>query len=113
MRIRAISIGLAAGLALAALSFGAVEAAAAKQYFGLYRGLVVLNQDPELLGRLQLVVPQVTGQATTGWALPVLQYPYKVSSLKLPKIGQSVWVEYEQGNPAYPVWIGAIPVAGQ
>jgi hypothetical protein len=42
-----------------------------KRYFGIYRGSVYDANDPENLGRVQLIVPQVLGQEVTEWAYPV------------------------------------------
>jgi uncharacterized protein involved in type VI secretion and phage assembly len=79
------------------------------QYFGKYRGTVSDVQDPLQLGRLRARVPDVTGdeEAETGWALPCL--PFAGSSagfFGLPPIGSSVWIEFEQGDPDYPIWTG-------
>jgi len=96
--------------AIVLASFAVVPAqAVGTRYYGLYRGLVVANVDPLNEGRVLIEVPDVSGAKTMGWALPVLHYPYTASGLKLPQIGQGVWVEFEQGNADYPVWIGAIP----
>ena len=42
------------------------------QYFGIYRGSVVDNQDPENLSRVRVKVPQVTSDNVTNWAMPCL-----------------------------------------
>ena len=53
-----------------------------ERYYGLYRGEIYRADDPENLGRVQLVIPQVLGQVVTDWAYPVggaisqWQYPY-------------------------------------
>lgn len=51
-------------------------------YFGIYRGVVIDNNDPDQKGRLRLLVPQVLGEAVTDWAWPIggaigqNKYPY-------------------------------------
>ena len=40
-------------------------------YCAIYRGVVVDNSDPETLGRIKMMVPQVTGTEVTDWAWPV------------------------------------------
>ena len=51
-------------------------------YFGMYRGVVVDNNDPLERGRLRVLVPQVSGEAVSDWAwpigggLPAYRYPY-------------------------------------
>ena len=53
-----------------------------QKFYGIYRGKVHDSNDPEGLGRIQLVVPQVLGQSVTEWAYPVTgsladyKYPY-------------------------------------
>ena len=44
-----------------------------KRFYGIYRGVVVNNVDPLNLNRLQVKVPQVTGDAVTNWASPCLR----------------------------------------
>ena len=39
-----------------------------KKFFGKYRGVVVDNQDPEMIGRVLAQVPDVLGEATSSWA---------------------------------------------
>jgi hypothetical protein len=77
------------------------------QFFGKYRGVVVNNMDPMHLGRIQAKVPDVIGVGTSNWALPAVpcSLPKRVGSA-LPKIGASVWIEFEQGNPDCPIWTG-------
>lgn len=41
-------------------------------YYGLYRGVVVDNNDPKNLGRIKMMVPQVSGENVTDWAWPVI-----------------------------------------
>jgi hypothetical protein len=40
-------------------------------YFGIYRALVIDNDDPEELGRVKLQIPQVLGENVTEWAWPI------------------------------------------
>ena len=72
--------------------------------FGLYRGLVVDDQDPEDRMRLKVRVPAVSQEVETIWALPCV-HP---GSDLMPKVGDVVWVEFEAGDPAYPVWMGVL-----
>lgn len=43
-----------------------------KTYPGLYRAIAVDYNDPENLGRIRMIVPQVFGEQITDWAWPVL-----------------------------------------
>ncbi len=76
-----------------------------KSFFGKYRGKVIDNADPGGLGRLKISVPAMPG--ALGWAMPCTPYAGPgVGFFAMPPIGASVWVEFEGGNPAYPIWTG-------
>lgn len=78
-----------------------------KTFFGKYRGKVEDNKDPKKLGRLQVSVPLVLGDISTSWAMPCVPYAGdNVGLLLLPPEGANVWVEFEGGNPDYPIWTG-------
>lgn len=70
---------------------------------GIYRGVVVANNDPSGKGRIKLRVPQLLGKTPTDWAWPKDTASVSVA---LPKVGQGVWVMFEGGDPAFPVWVG-------
>ena len=77
------------------------------RFFGKYRGIVADNDDPLLLGRLRANVPAVLGDALTGWALPCLPYTGDGTGLHVVQpIGAGVWIEFEGGDPDYPIWTG-------
>ena len=46
-----------------------------KRFFGIYRGVVVDSNDPASQGRIRMLVPQVLGEAVTGWAYPISGIP--------------------------------------
>jgi uncharacterized protein involved in type VI secretion and phage assembly len=78
-----------------------------KKYFGKYRGTVVNNIDPEQRGRIQVMVADVGGFALTSWALPALPIGgLQMGMFSVPMIGSGVWVEFEQGDLDYPIWVG-------
>jgi uncharacterized protein involved in type VI secretion and phage assembly len=80
---------------------------APKQFYGKYRGMVINNIDPMQIGRLLVQVPDVLGPLPSSWALPCLPITGKqMGTYMLPQIGAGVWVEFEQGNPDYPIWVG-------
>ncbi len=78
-------------------------------FWGKYRGTVTDVSDPLSLGRIKAEVPDVLGSgSSTGWALPA--FPFAAPShglILIPEIGDHVWIEFEHGNPAFPVWTGA------
>jgi type VI secretion system (T6SS) baseplate-like injector VgrG len=79
----------------------------APKYFGKYRGVVVNTLDPERRARLQAAVPDVFGTEPCSWALPAVPFAGPHSGfVGLPAVGAGVWIEFEQGNPDYPIWSG-------
>lgn len=80
-----------------------------RRFYGKYRGFVVDNADPEQLGRLKLKVPSVLGpEVVTGWALPCVPYGGNADQgmLFIPEVEAGVWVEFEEGDLEFPVWVG-------
>ncbi|WP_197949619.1 phage baseplate assembly protein V [Bradyrhizobium glycinis] len=78
-----------------------------KRFFGKYRGVVEMNADPELKGRIQVMVPDVLGTVPTTWALPCLPNAGVKSGVHvIPAVGTNVWVEFEHGDPNKPIWTG-------
>jgi uncharacterized protein involved in type VI secretion and phage assembly len=76
-------------------------------FYGKFRGEVVNNNDPNKLGRLTARVPDVFGENESGWALPATPFAGKGVGLYLiPPAGALVWIEFEHGDPEYPVWSG-------
>ena len=77
------------------------------QYFGKYRGTVLNNVDPMQMGRIQVLVPDVSGVVPTSWAMPCMPYGgINAGMFAVPLPGTGVWVEFEQGDPDYPIWVG-------
>ncbi len=73
-------------------------------FYGIYRAVVTSTEDSLRLGRVQVQVPGVCGTALA-WALPCLA----VHPPESPKVGSGVWVMFEGGDPARPVWMGVLP----
>jgi hypothetical protein len=77
------------------------------RYHGKYRGLVVENIDPEQIGRVLVQVPDVLGLIPSSWAMPCVPAAgIQAGCFMVPPIGSQVWVEFEQGDPDYPIWTG-------
>ena len=77
------------------------------KFFGKYRGTVVNNIDPQQTGRIQVMVPDVLQTAISSWAMPCVPLAgIMMGTYLVPQIGAGVWVEFEQGDPDYPVWVG-------
>jgi len=76
-------------------------------YYGKYRGVVVNNIDPQRMGRIQASVPDVGAAIPTTWATACVPITGKGSGTwMVPQIGAGVWIEFEQGDPEYPIWSG-------
>jgi len=85
-----------------------MDAPAATKYFGKYRATVLVNVDPMQRGRIQCTVPDVLNVLPSTWAMPCVPVAGMQSGVfTIPPIGSSVWVEFEQGDPDYPIWVGA------
>jgi uncharacterized protein involved in type VI secretion and phage assembly len=78
-----------------------------KQFFGKYRGTVINNVDPMQIGRIQAMVPDVSGFSPSSWAMPCAPVAgINNGVFTLPMIGSGVWMEFEQGDPDHPIWVG-------
>jgi uncharacterized protein involved in type VI secretion and phage assembly len=76
-------------------------------FFGKYRGTVLNNVDPMQMGRLMVQVPDVSNVLPSTWAMPCVPFAGIQSGMfAIPAIGSGVWVEFEQGNSDYPIWVG-------
>lgn len=75
-----------------------------KRYYGVYRGVVKDNKDPNKQRRLKVSVTQTTGDEVTDWI-----WPMEPSSIHtdVPVVGQGVWISFIGGDPDYPIWLGA------
>jgi hypothetical protein len=83
------------------------ETGALRRYYGKYRGTVINNLDPQQLGRIQAMVPDVLGLTPSSWAMPcVLLAGRQQGTFAVPQLGAGVWVEFEQGDPDFPIWTG-------
>jgi hypothetical protein len=79
----------------------------AHRFYGKYRGTVVNNVDPMQIGRIQAMVPSVTTLIPSTWCLPCFPLAGKLSGTYfVPQIGAGVWIEFEGGDPDYPIWTG-------
>ncbi len=84
------------------------------KFYGKYSGIVTAVDDDETRGRITVTVPSVFGPDVDVRARPCLPYGH----FFVPEVDSKVWVEFEAGNPRYPIWVGiwypseATPEAG-
>jgi uncharacterized protein involved in type VI secretion and phage assembly len=78
-----------------------------ERFYGKYRGLVTDNDDPRGMGRVRARVPEVLGDTVSPWAMPCAPYAGDGSGqYTIPPVGGGVWIEFEGGDPARPLWAG-------
>jgi uncharacterized protein involved in type VI secretion and phage assembly len=78
-----------------------------QQFLGKYRATVINNIDPMQIGRIQVIVPDVSTFVPTSWAMPCAPVGgLQMGVFTVPPIGAGVWIEFEQGDPDYPIWVG-------
>ena len=79
----------------------------ATKFYGKYRGTVLNNIDPLQIGRIQVIVPDVSNVLPSSWAMPCVPVAgIQMGMYTVPPIGSGVWVEFEHGDPDYPIWVG-------
>lgn len=83
------------------------SASGTQRFYGKYRGTVVNNIDPMQMGRIQVIVPDVSNIMLSSWAMPCAPVGgIQNGVFTIPIPGSGVWVEFEQGDPDYPIWVG-------
>lgn len=82
-----------------------------RKYLGPYWGLVEATTDPMLLGRVRVRVHTVYGDETQTpvnalpWAAPC----FPAFFFDPPQVGDGVWVQFQEGDSRYPVYMGWMP----
>ena len=77
------------------------------KFYGKYRGTVINNIDPMQQARIQALVPDVSSVMPTSWCMPCVPAAGIQSGVfVVPPVGAGVWIEFEQGDPDYPIWTG-------
>ncbi len=74
----------------------------AGRYYGKYSGVVVDVADPDKLGRIKVTVPSLFSVDQQVWARPC----FASGHFFVPPVDAKVWVEFEAGDPGYPLWVG-------
>jgi uncharacterized protein involved in type VI secretion and phage assembly len=83
------------------------EVMADVKFFGKYRATVVNNVDPMQIGRIQVMVPDMSNLNPTAWAMPCFPVAgQQMGAYLIPQVGAGAWVEFEKGDSEYPIWTG-------
>lgn len=78
-----------------------------EKFFGKYKAIVRDLDDPRQMGRIRVQCPSVTGNGLTGWCQPCIPVAYEgAGDIALPRKGDTVWIEFEEGNLDLPIWVG-------
>jgi hypothetical protein len=78
-----------------------------QRFYGKFRGTVIDNLDPMQIGRIIAQVPDALGETPSSWAMPCVPAAgIQAGCFMVAPIGSQVWIEFEQGNPDYPIWNG-------
>lgn len=78
-----------------------------KVLWGKYRGLVTRTDDPLHQGRIKAQIPKLFGDYDCNWAMPCSPFAGDHHGLQtLPEPGDGVWIEFEEGDPDKPIWVG-------
>lgn len=88
------------------------EVTSAGPFYSIYRGFVSDVADPLRMGRILVSVPAVfgvdpqTGDSPTNpnWAYPIMGAGAGEGFIHIPQVGDTVWVQFEDGDPDRPVW---------
>jgi hypothetical protein len=72
------------------------------KFYGKYSGEVTNNEDDEKRGQIKVKVPSVFGLNMEVTARPC----FATAHFYVPPVGAKVWVEFEAGDPNYPLYVG-------
>lgn len=80
----------------------------ANNFYGKYRGIVANVKDPNSMGRIKVRCPSVLGEYVSAWCTPCVPNAFAYGGLyHIPNVGDSIWVEFEGGDPSKPIWVGS------
>lgn len=76
-------------------------------YYGKYRAVVQSVDDPEKRGRIRVLCPKILGEAVSNWCEPCVPVAYDFGGdFAIPKVGETVWIEFEAGDTNKPIYTG-------
>lgn len=79
-----------------------------EKFYGKYRAIVADNRDPDNMGRIKVRCPVVLGEYISAWCTPCVACAFNDGGIYyVPNEGEVVWVEFEEGNPSKPIYVGS------
>ena len=94
-------------------------------YFGKYRAKVVKVEGT----KVKVKCERVFGEYESTWCIPCVplvlkeeKFFYKMKGseenhshelkkvLRVPEVGEEIWIEFEEGDPDKPIWVGTMKV---
>jgi uncharacterized protein involved in type VI secretion and phage assembly len=72
------------------------------QYYGKYRSIVSRIEDPEKRGRIKVRCPSLLSLSESAWC----EANKTNGDFRIPRVGESVWVEFENGDINRPIYSG-------
>lgn len=77
------------------------------KYAGLYRAKVVSREDERQRGRIQVQIPSVSGDGKSQMVDVCSGCAYDLGGdIAVPKLGDTVWIAFEEGDVNKPVYMG-------
>lgn len=73
------------------------------ELYGKYRAEVFDIRDPRKMGRVRLKIPSLLNEGVSAWAIPCIPLASDFEGLE---IGDTVWVEFEEGHLDKPIIVG-------
>lgn len=77
--------------------------------WGKYRAVVTDVNDPEKRGRIKTKLVVDKDMPELAWNEPC----FVPGTFLLPAKGDTVWIEFEEGDVDFPIWVGILPKATQ
>lgn len=75
--------------------------------YGLYRAKVIQRDDDRQRGRIKVQIPSISGEGKSQWVEACMNTAYdNGGDIAIPKIGDTVWIAFEEGDINKPVYIG-------
>lgn len=74
-------------------------------FLSIYRALVTRNDDPENMGRIQVIIPGIIEEELNLWIFPTGNFGGKNYGVHvMPPVGSVVYIQFELGDPSKPLW---------